>query len=293
MTVIYLSLSNPQYGLSQARYTSSDSKLLPPTRMPGPGQIPATRGLRPPQATSGLVRPSYSSGLRPPSSIGRGERKLSGIARPTPISGGIPRPGQSRLQAPGQYQRRGAALPRMTGARGRETGGNSNWMEDCYWHQQEENSHPPRQDNHQSRHDQHCQDHQRQESPPEPQGSQPSCVRLRAINNLNRHSSSFSLSSSPSTLSGQAIKIGYGSLYNNHYSIQEADEDLAEPSVSSSSSSSNSIKNIASSSPTKIPAVSLSSPTKILSSSPSTASDTTKFKSRLPFSPGSYRRQLQ
>jgi len=125
--------SNPQYGLSQARYTSSDSKLLPPTRLQGPGQTPATRGLRPPQATSGLVRPSYSSGLRPPSSVGgRGDRKVSGIARPSQMSGGIPRPGQSRLQAPGQFQRRGLPAPRMTSNRGRGVERNTNWMEDCY-----------------------------------------------------------------------------------------------------------------------------------------------------------------
>jgi len=99
--------TNPQYGLSQARYTSSDSRLLPnPSRIQAPGQ-PAGRGmgLRPPQTTSGLVRPSYSSGLRPPAP--GGPRKVSGIARPGGPGGpgGIPRPGQSRLQAPGSYQR--------------------------------------------------------------------------------------------------------------------------------------------------------------------------------------------
>ena len=56
--------------------------------------------LRPPQSSSGLVRPSYSTGLRPPTSVQRGrggqggtapqgqQRKLSGIARPMPVSKG-------------------------------------------------------------------------------------------------------------------------------------------------------------------------------------------------------------
>ena len=111
-------VANPQYGLSQPRYHNSDSRLQPPgSRLQGdfynrkwpldwlfiyllgPSQLAApNRTLRAP--SSGLVRPSkISSGLRPP---GGQERKLSGIARP---AGGIPRPGQSRLQAPGQFQR--------------------------------------------------------------------------------------------------------------------------------------------------------------------------------------------
>ena len=65
----------------------------------GPSQLAApNRTLRAP--SSGLVRPSkVSSGLRPP---GGQEGKLSGIARPA--SQGIPRPGQSRLQAQRQFQ---------------------------------------------------------------------------------------------------------------------------------------------------------------------------------------------
>ena len=71
--------SNTAYGLSQ-RYTASDSRLQPP----GPTRQ-APRGLRPPQTSSGLVRPSYTSGLRPPGSVGGQQRKLSGIARPTQV----------------------------------------------------------------------------------------------------------------------------------------------------------------------------------------------------------------
>jgi len=132
--------SNPAYGLSQARYTSSDSRLMPPTRSTlGPsgqhGQAPTARtGLRPPQTTSGLVRPSYTSGLRPPAPARGLPRKVSGIARPP---GGIPRPGQSRLQAPASYNRRGGSSARpSTGGQGGGVGGktssNGHWAEDCY-----------------------------------------------------------------------------------------------------------------------------------------------------------------
>jgi len=129
--------SNPAYGLSQARYTSSDSRLMPPTRTTlGPasghqGASGARTGLRPPQTTSGLVRPSYSSGLRPPAPARGAPRKVSGIARPP---GGIPRPGQSRLQAPSSYNRRGGnvvGVGRPSG-RGGSTAGNGHWAEDCY-----------------------------------------------------------------------------------------------------------------------------------------------------------------
>jgi len=124
---------NPQYGLSQARYHNSDSRLQPPgSRLQGPSQLaPPNRTLRAP--SSGLVRPSkIGTGLRPP---GTQERKLSGIARPT--GQGIPRPGQSRLQAPGQFQRRGMSRGVMPtrGGTSRITAprtGNQNWMEDCY-----------------------------------------------------------------------------------------------------------------------------------------------------------------
>ena len=75
-----------QYGLSQSKYTNSESRLQPPSRM----AAPVRPGLRAPAAT-GLARPS---GLRPP-----GERKLSGIARPQ----GLPRP-TSKLQPPGSYR---------------------------------------------------------------------------------------------------------------------------------------------------------------------------------------------
>jgi len=129
---------NPQYGLSQARYHNSDSRLQPPgSRLQGPSQLAApNRTLRAP--SSGLVRPSkLSSGLRPPGSASTGvqERKLSGIARPA--GQGIPRPGQSRLQAPGQFQRRGISRGVMPtrGGTSRITAprtGNKNWMEDCY-----------------------------------------------------------------------------------------------------------------------------------------------------------------
>jgi len=132
--------TNPAYGLSQARYTSSDSRLMPPTRTTlGPtghqGPPSAARtGLRPPQTTSGLVRPSYTSGLRPPAPTSRGApRKVSGIARPP---GGIPRPGQSRLQAPASYNRRGSSSSGVgrpsTGGRGGSKAGNGHWAEDCY-----------------------------------------------------------------------------------------------------------------------------------------------------------------
>jgi len=125
-------VANPQYGLSQPRYHNSDSRLQPPgSRLQGPSQLAApNRTLRAP--SSGLVRPSkISSGLRPP---GGQERKLSGIARP---AGGIPRPGQSRLQAPGQFQRRGMSRGVMPtrGGTSRISAprtGNQNWMEDCY-----------------------------------------------------------------------------------------------------------------------------------------------------------------
>ena len=75
-------------------------KLFSNWRYKGPSQLAApNRTLRAP--SSGLVRPSkVSTGLRLP---GGQERKLSGIARPA--SQGIPRPGQSILQAPGQFQR--------------------------------------------------------------------------------------------------------------------------------------------------------------------------------------------
>eukprot|EP00092_Neocalanus_flemingeri_P028583 GFUD01031039.1.p1 GENE.GFUD01031039.1~~GFUD01031039.1.p1 ORF type:complete len:647 (-),score=115.24 GFUD01031039.1:694-2634(-) len=129
---------NPQYGLSQARYHNSDSRLQPPgSRLQGPSHLAApSRTLRAP--SSGLVRPNkISSGLRPPGSASTGgqERKLSGIARPA--GQGIPRPGQSRLQAPGQYQRRGISRGVMPtrGGTSRITAprtGNQNWMEDCY-----------------------------------------------------------------------------------------------------------------------------------------------------------------
>jgi len=129
---------NPQYGLSQARYHNSDSRLQPPgSRLQGPSQLaPPNRTLRAP--SSGLVRPSkITSGLRPPGTTNTGgqERKLSGIARPA--SQGIPRPGQSRLQAPGQFQRRGMSRGVMPtrGGTSRITAprtGNKNWMEDCY-----------------------------------------------------------------------------------------------------------------------------------------------------------------
>jgi len=129
---------NPQYGLSQARYHNSDSRLQPPgSRLQGPSQLAApNRTLRAP--SSGLVRPNkITTGLRPPATASTGgqERKLSGIARPA--SQGIPRPGQSRLQAPGQFQRRGISRGVMPtrGGSSRITAprtGNKNWMEDCY-----------------------------------------------------------------------------------------------------------------------------------------------------------------
>jgi len=130
--------SNPAYGLSQARYTSSDSRLMPPTRTTlGPtshqGPPSARTGLRPPQTTSGLVRPSYTSGLRPPAPTRGAQqpRKVSGIARPP---GGIPRPGQSRLQAPTSYNRRGGSAGGRpsTAGRGGSKAGNGHWAEDCY-----------------------------------------------------------------------------------------------------------------------------------------------------------------
>jgi len=115
-----------QYGLSQAKYHNSESRLQNPhSRMAAPSYRgpPGGRSLRAP-GNSGLLRPGTVTGLRPP-----GERKLSGIARPQ----GLPRP-TSRLQQPGTYMRSGLAVRGGSGlgrVQGQRTD-NKNWLEDCY-----------------------------------------------------------------------------------------------------------------------------------------------------------------